>query len=133
MSKLIPSVLRETPGAVFRLYMAVVLFLFALLSFCAVDLRVDPTTLDGLHDLVLSSPFWWGQFSLFGAASLIFRSRIAGWKLGAFLGDVSSVCMFSFLSYEYLTSKPPIYAGGIMAITAVLFLIGGLIDERRGA
>lgn len=133
MRKIVNIIVQETPGAIFRLYMAAVLLQFALLSFCSVNLTCESGTPERLHDLFLSTGFWYGQFSLFGAISLIFRSKVAQWKLGAFLGDLASVTMFGFLSYEYLTHRPPIYAGGIMAVTAILFLIGGLIkDAKRG-
>lgn len=131
MPKFVSQLLTESQGAIFRAYMAVVLIQFAFLSFMNVELCAAAAFGDRLHDLFLSSSFWWGQFSLFGALSLVLRSKLVGWKLGALMGDVAAVCTFTFLSIEYLTSKPPIYAGGIMAATAVLFLIGGLIYERR--
>ena len=131
MRKLIAALFDNSPGCIFRAYMAVILIQFAFLSFCSVDLTVGGG-LD-LHDLVLAEGFWYGQLSLFGAASLILRKKLVSWKLGSFLGDAAAIVMFAFLSTEYLTSKPPIYAGGIMAGTAAAFLLGGLVYERRHA
>lgn len=123
--------LLHTPGAAFSLYMAAVLTQLSILSFSSVNLRCEAHASQDLHDLFLSTNYWWGAFSMFGAASLLFRKHLCNWKLGSLLGDLASVIMFTFLSYEYLTSKPPVYAAGIMSVTAAIFLIGGLFYERR--
>jgi hypothetical protein len=104
--------------------MAVVLVQFAVLSFCAVPLVTFP-------DLVLTASFWWGVCSAFGACGLLFRKFIKNWYLGAVMSDVAAVVAFITLSYDYLTRMPPIIAGSVLSATAAIFLIGGLIYERR--
>ena len=131
MDRLISKLIPHTTGTIFRCYMAAVLVAFAVMSLYTVPLTASVSIAEGIDDIFLSNGFWYGNFSLIGAGTLLFRSRLSEWKWGAWLGDVAAVSMFSFLSYEYLTSKPPIYAGGVMAILAVFFLIGGLINERR--
>ena len=133
LSKLLDSV-NTTPGMVFRLYMAVVLLQFSIISFAA-SIPPHTTAEIPILDLVVSQLFaakyWWGVFSFLGAASLVFRSKLSYWPLGAIFGDCISIIAFGFLGYDYATDKPPIFAGSILATTAVVFLIGGLLDERR--
>ena len=123
MNRFIEKYIGNSPGAIFRCYMAAVLFQFSL-SFSSVGMT-DVTAVP------FSEHFWWGVVSGFGAASLLFRNVFIYWSVGVVLSDVLSVIAFLFLSYDYLTRKPPLYAGGILAATAAVFLIGGLIYERR--
>jgi hypothetical protein len=125
------KLLKDTPGAIFRMYMAAVLVQFSILSFAAVPLCPDSTATQMVHDLILSCNYWIGAAGMFGAVSLVFRTKFKNWGIGVVLGDLVAAAMFVLLSYEYLTSKPPIYAGAIMMFTAAIFLIGGLFCERR--
>lgn len=129
--KIFLGFVQDSPGAVFRLYMSVVLFLFALLSLTSVDLHSGCSVSEGIAGVILSTNWLYGFLSLVGSISLLFRHRLVGWKLGSWISDITAVFMFLLLSYEYLTSKPPIYAGGILAITSAIFLVGGLIYDRR--
>ena len=124
MNLILSKVFGDKPGVVFRLYMATVLFQFALMSFCSVKL-VEFT------DMLFDGAFWWGIFSGFGACSLALRSKFMSWYLGALLSEIAAVLAFVSLSYDYLTRKPPIVAGSVLAATAAVFLIGGLVYERR--
>lgn len=126
MQKLLNLFWQDSPGFIFRAYVATVLVVFAVLSFASI-----PVCEDVLSDF-LQPNYWWGVCSLFGASSLLFRGSYAGWKTGALIGDAAAVLAFLYLSYDYLTRKPPIYAGGIFAVVAALFLVGGLIHERKG-
>lgn len=116
--------LERTPGGIFRAYMAAVLLQFAVLSFCSVQ-TIQPL------DMPLDTAFWWGIFALFGAMGLLFRTTFRSWKAGTLISDISAVVTFSVLSYDFMTRKPPIFVGGVLSATAVAFLIGGLINERK--
>lgn len=124
MDTILERVYGNSPGAVFRFYIASVLVIFALLSFASVPVCDD-------FDMIFQSSWWWGVISLFGAGSMFLRSKIVSWKLGAWIGDLSSITAFLFLTYDYMTRKPPIFSGGILAATAVIFLLGGLRYDRR--
>lgn len=126
MNSLVKRFLGDSPGSIFRCYMAAVLLQFAVLSLADVHLVSD-------YDFIHDGSFWMGLFSAFGALSLLFRSSLAGWSAGAWATDAVSLITFGALSYDFLTRKPPIYAGGVLTVTSAIFLIGGLIYERRSA
>lgn len=114
-------------STVFRWYVAVVLIQFSVMGL------FTPVPMCDDFDVFFQATFWWSIFGAFGALSLLLRKKLGSWKLGMFLGDLAAVVTFSFLSYDYLTRKPPIYAAGVLAATTAIFLIGGLINERRGS
>ena len=124
MKRLIEKYIGDSHSTIFRCYMAAVLFQFSILSFINVGVM-------DLAQVPFSESFWWGVVSGFGASSLLFRNQFIYWTVGVVLSDVLSVIAFLFLSFDYLTRKPPILAGGVLAATAAVFLVGGLIYERR--
>ena len=124
MNKFLSALLENKPSTVFRLYAAAVLAQFALLSFCSVQM-VETS------DMVFDLSFWLGIFSGFGACIMVFKNKFIHWRLGSVLSEVAAVATFVTLSYDYLTRKPPIIAGSILSATAAVFLVGGLIYERR--
>lgn len=126
MNTILPLTLDNKPSSVFRVYMAAVLLQFAILSLCSVRL-VE------YSDMLFDVNFWCGIFSGFGACSLAFKSHFKHWRAGAICSEIAAVATFIVLSYDYLTRKPPIVAGSVLSATAAVFLIGGLIHERRTA
>ena len=112
-------------STIFRWYVSAVLFQFAVIGLFTTGPMCDD------FDVFFKAPFWWSVFAAFGALTLMLRKQLKAWKLGILIGDMAAVTTFSFLSYDYLTRKPPIYAAGVLAATTVIFLIGGLINERR--
>lgn len=111
--------------------MATVLFQFSALSFASVNLVETQDLCTSAVGMVLNLSFWLGVFSSLGACSLAFRSKYASWPLGILISESAAVLAFITLSYDYLTRKPPIIAGSVLSVTAAIFLIGGLIYERR--
>ena len=131
MNAFLAKIFGNRPGVIFRLYMAAVLFQFSLLSFASVDLAATNDLCFGAFNMARDISFWLGVFSSLGACSLAFRSKYVNWPLGILLSESAAVLAFVTLSYDYLTRKPPIIAGSVLSITAAIFLIGGLIYERR--
>lgn len=114
----------ESPAAVFKAFISFVLVQFALLSLVSVTTGVkDIPVAEGLVDSV---HFWWGLLGLFGAASLIFEKFISGDKAVLTLGYLSAITSFVILSYDFAASRPPVLTGGILSVTASIFL-GGLL------
>lgn len=126
MDKLLEEFVGNKPGTIFRTYTAAVLLQFSLLSFCSVQMV-------NAADILFNLSFWFGVFSSFGACSLLLRNKFIHWKAGSVLSEIAAVMTFAIMSYDYLTQRPPLIAGSILSLTAILFLIGGLVYERRTA
>lgn len=118
----------ETSG-VFKLFIAAVLTQFALLNIVSIASNNYVKDIPGFESLISSSHLWWGVFGLFGAASLAFEKCIAGSKAVLVLGYISCISSFIILTFDYAKSKPIIHTGGILSVTAAVFL-GGLLYGR---
>jgi hypothetical protein len=124
----------NTPGMVFRMYLAAVLFQFSMLSFASIH---TPNTnsaipfLDNIADTLFVAKYWWGVASLAASCGMLFRYKLKAWPAGVLTADLLAIASFGFLGYDYATDKPPVFAGSILAVTSAVFLIGGILDERR--
>lgn len=133
IERTVSKVYGESISSVFRLYMACLLLFFSLLSFYSINFPDRLSVFTQLTYLPFDLNFWWGSISIIGAGCLTFNSLVAKWRLGNFLGYFAAIISFSFLSVEWLTRKPPVYAGGIITITTIIFLLGGLRYGTREA
>jgi hypothetical protein len=113
--------------AVFKAFVAVVLIQFAALSL--VSITNDVVDVPVLESVVSSAHFWWGLMGLYGAACLLFEKYIKGDKLVCVSGYLAAILSFLLLSFDFAASKPPIHTGGILAVTASVFL-GGMLYGR---
>lgn len=118
-----------SPTAVYKLFIATVLVLFSLLSLVSISTGNAIQDVPVLEKSMASAHFWWGLLGLYGASTLFFEKYVKGSLLTVISGYVSAILSLSLLSYDFLTTKPPIYSGGILAATAVVFL-GGLLYGR---
>jgi hypothetical protein len=119
-------------AAVFKLFVSVVLFQFAFLSLLSVS--ADFSDIPVLESSMYSSHFWWGFLGLFGALSLLFEKYILKDKVVLSLGYLSAIMSLILLSYDFVARKPPIHTGGILSVTAGIFL-GGILyaSIKRGS
>lgn len=131
LKELASGIFHGDPGTIFRAYIATILTIFSAFYFCNVPLCRGQGVGDTFHDLFLAPNYWWGVASLIGAASLIFRSKLDSWHEGHVAGDIIAVITFVYLSYDFIVEKPPMYAGGVLSGTAAIFLVGGMIHDRR--
>jgi hypothetical protein len=111
-------------SAVFKLFIAVVLFQFALLSIASISNGISDIPI--LESHIASSHFWWGLFGLLGSFSLVFENYIKNDKAMLSFGYISAITSFILLSYDFVSRKPPIHTGGILSVTAGIFL-GGIL------
>jgi hypothetical protein len=119
----------DSPSAVFRLFVAVVLIQFSVLSLVNIESNGSFHAVDTLENTVTSAKYWWGISGLYGAVSLLFERYIKGSLPLIIAGYVAAIISLASLSYDYITTKPPVHTGGILAATTVVFL-GGLLYGR---
>jgi hypothetical protein len=114
------------PTTIFRLYLATVLLQFGILCFCSVRVTA-------LDEIFVNANYWWGFLSSCGALTLVLREKLAHWKPGMYLGEAAAGASLLALAFDSLTSEPPLYAGAVFAMTALLFLAGGLLCARTSS
>lgn len=120
---------KESNSFYFKAFIVSVLIQFAALSFAAVQLPDTYSAIPVVENLFSSSSFWWGWLGLFGAITLVLEYHVSKWFAGVVCGYVAAILSFVVLVYDLLYHEPPIYTGGIMSVTAVIFL-GALVYER---
>ena len=119
----------DSPAAVFKAFLAAVLFQFALLSFMSIAVPAQASALPVLRAIMSTAEYWWGLLSIVGALFLFLEYHVRHWVAGLVLGYGAALVSFGALVYDFMYHRPPIFAGGILAATAALF-IGGLMYER---
>ena len=120
---------KDSPSAVFKVFISTVLVLFAVLSLVSNEVAPSVNVLPTLEKTLTSVNYWWGVLGLFGASSLLFEKYIKGNIVVLILGYSAAISSLGLLSYDFVTTKPPVHTGGILAATAVVFL-GGLLYGR---
>jgi hypothetical protein len=119
----------SSPTALFKLFISTVLIQFAVLSLVSISTNGAVKDIPNLEAVWYSSHFWWGLLGLFGACSLVFERYIKGSLSVLVTGYLSAIASLALLSYDFITTKPPVHTGGILAATAVVFL-GGILYGR---
>jgi len=121
-----------SPSSVFKLFISTVLIQFAFLSLVSVGTHNAIQDVPMVENICSSAHFWWGLLGLFGACSLTFEKYIKG-SIGVLVaGYLSAISSLALLSYDFITTKPPVHTGGILAATAVVFLGGILYGRIKG-
>jgi len=119
----------DSPAAVFKAFLAAVLFQFAVLSFLSINVPDHAAALPVLRAIMATAEYWWGLLSIIGSLFLLLEYHVRSWTTGIVIGYCSALISFCALVYEFMYNRPPIVAGGILAATAALF-IGGLMYDR---
>jgi hypothetical protein len=126
---MLENFLTGTPEAMFKGFVVAVLAQFSALSFFSIAGPTQFTVLHTLQTAFVSAHYWWGVASLLGAATLLFEPVLSTQRGMLLCGYTAAICSFAVLSFDFLLSRPPIYAGGVLSVTTIIFL-GGLLYER---
>lgn len=121
----------STNTSIFKLFVATVLVQFSLLSVMSVSAGFSDIPI--LESVFASSHMWWGFLGMFGAFSLLFENFIKKDKFALSIGYISAIMSFILLSYDFVARKPPIHTGGILSVTAGIFLGGLLYGHHKRA